>query len=257
MPEQNPNPAPTPSGDQPAGNQQTPPQGAPPVGQKPPATDLSQSPGGEQKPDEQATVNLEEFNALKRKAGRWDAQQKSNRDSRRDDRRKRTKDDYNADNADPELLESLRTRDDKIDELSSVNTRLEVKNRVRDLIDGDEYKDLSASIKRAVAKNPLGFANASSQEIGDIIADIQDYLDDELDHAASTQPPAPNQGDNPPAGNPQSRAIGTSQQPAIQTPPAGGSGPSSPNALPFEGTEGLTGSKRSVKVLGNILKTRK
>ena len=88
----------------------------------------------------------------------------------------------------------------------------------------------------------------STCEGNEAIADIQDYLDDELDNMASGSP-APQGGDQPaPAGNPPNQSI------PGQTPPAADSGPSNPHVDVNEGTEGKTGSKRSVQVLQNILK---
>ena len=263
MLDNNANPAPTPAGDQPAGNQQASSQEDAPVGnQAPPATDQSQPPGGDTPSGQPAPISVEDLNDLKRKAGRWDARVKSDRQNRRQSRRADSKDDYDADKADPALLDSLRDRDDKINELSSANVRLEVKDKVRDLIDGEEYKDLPVGIKRAVGRNPLGFANANSQSIQDVVADIQDYLDDELDRTASNPAPqaagqnqsgeqAPANQNDSQAGNPPK-----SQAPAQQTPPAGGSGPSKPDTAPFAGTEGMTGSKRSTTILQNILKAK-
>lgn len=261
----NQSPASAPAGDSAAGGQPASPQGDAPSGdQQPPATDLSQSPGGDQAGDQQSQVSIKELNDLKRKAGRWDARLESDRKARRQGRRANAKDDYNADDVDPALLDSLRDRDDKINELSSANIRLEVKDRVRDIMENDEYKDLPTGIKRAVSRNPLGFANQNSQSIEDVIADIQDYCDDELDRIALKpgQNPAENQGGNQPAADSvkQGQQQGDSpspQAPAQQTPPAGGSGPSKPDATPFAGTEGMVGSKRSTTILQNILKARK
>lgn len=227
---------------QPAGN---PPEG----GQKPPAVGNDQPSGGVSNQDTQMTqISLEELNALKRKSGRWDANLKRNREDRRNGRRSKT--DYNTDGADPELLDTLKDRDDKINELSSVNVKLQVKDKVRDLLDSDEYKDVSQGIRRAIGRNPLGFANSSAKSVEEAIADIQDYLDDELDRTASQNPA--NGGDQPagnlPVGNP------PNQNPLSNIPPASGSGPSNPQIDINQGVEGKTGSKRSTAVLQNILK---
>jgi hypothetical protein len=126
---------------------------------------------------------------------------------------------------------------------------LEVKDKVRDLLDGDEYKDLPPAIKRAVIRNPLGFAKAGAQTVVDAVADIQDYLDDELDSAAST--PA-HGGGQAPTGTPPAGTPPTSGR--DQTPPAGGSGPNNPKISPTDGIDGKVGSQRSTTVLQNILK---
>jgi len=229
----NPSATPDQSG-QPAG-------GAPQNPPTPPAAG-NQPPGGDKGSAQTATVSLEELNDLKRKAGRWDATTRRNREDRRSNRQSTSN--YDADDAPPALLEALKDRDNKIEELSSATIKLEVKDKVRDLLDGDEYKDLPPAIKRAVIRNPLGFANAGTQTVADAVADIQDYLDDELDSAASR--PA-NGGGQPPAGGPPAPG-------RDQTPPAGGSGPNNPTVSPTDGTDGKTGPNRSTTVLQNILK---
>jgi len=234
-------------------NSQSP--GTPPVdnsahgqpGNQPPAAGNDQPSGGVQEPgDTPPVLSVEEINALKRKAGRWDKLQISNRKDRRNNRR--STEDYNTDGASPELLETLKDRDTKIDELSSVNVKLEVKDKVRNLLDSDEYKELPIGIRRAIVRNPLGFAGPSAHSVDEAVADIQDYLDDELDNAASGAP-APKGGDQPaPAGTPPTNPI------PGQTPPAGGSGPSNLQVDTSEGVGDKTGSKRSVQVLQNILR---
>jgi len=243
---------PTPPG-QPAGT-------GPQDGQTPPAAGNDQPSGGVSTQGEQtATISIEELNALKRKAGRWEASLKRNREGRKGSSR-RSKSDYNADDLDPALAEVLKDRDEKIDELSSVNIKLAVKDKVRDLLDSDEYKEISQGIRRAIIRNPLGFANPTAQSVEEAVADIQDYLDDELDRLASTtqtpaqgafsqpgvpQPQAPGQpAGTPPGQPPQGR----------QTPPVAGSGPSNPQVDVNQGIDGKTGSKRSTQVLQNILK---
>lgn len=241
MTDTNSNPSATPDNSgQPAGGA---PQGTP----TPPAAG-NQPSGGDKGGAQTVTIPLEELNTYKRKAGRWDATIDRNRKDRRENRG--SKSNYDADNAPPELLDALRDRDEKITELSSARIKLEVKDKVRDMLDGDEYKDLPPAIKRAVVRNPLGFASAGAQTVEDAVADIQDYLDDELDAAASG--PA-HGGGTPPAGTP---PAGSPPAPAgrDQTPPAGGSGPGSPAVSPTDGIDGKTGPNRSTTVLQNILK---
>jgi len=236
----NPNPAPGPAG------------GAPSGGHTPPAAGNDQPSGGvNTQPAQQ--LSQQEINDLKRKAGRWDKHVEDNRKNRRLSRQ-RSRDDYNADDADPALLDALKDRDSKIDELSSTNVKLAVKDQVRDLLDSDEYKDLPQGIRRAITRNPLGFASPSAQSVEEAVADIQDYLDDELDRMASN-PPA--QGGGQPPATPPGQPAGTppGQPPASpQTPPAAGSGPSNPQVDVNQGIDGKVGSKRSTQVLNNILK---
>ena len=239
MSDNNPNPSATPDNGQPAG-------GAPQGASTTPAA--GSQPAGGAKGAQTVTIPVEELNAFKMKAGRWDAHTKRSREDRRTTRRSTP--DYDADDAPPRLLDALKERDDKIEELSSTKIQLEVKDKVRDMLDGDEYKDLPSAIKRAVVRNPLGFAKSGAQSVEDAVADIQDYLDDELDSAASR--PASGGGQQPAGAQP----AGGAPAPAGggQTPPASGSGPSNPSTSPTDGIDGKVGTQRSTTVLQNILK---
>jgi hypothetical protein len=234
----NPSATPAPAG-QPDGGA---PQGAP---QTPAA---GSQPAGGDKGAQTVSIPVEELNGYKMKAGRWDAHTKRSREDRRSNRRSTP--DYNADEVPPALLDTLKEKDEKIEELSSTRIKLEVKDRVRDMLDGDEYKDLPPAIKRAVVRNPLGFAQAGAQTVEEAVGDIQDYLDDELDSAASR--PASGGGQQPAGAQP----AGGAPAPAGggQTPPASGSGPSNPQFSPTEGIDGKIGTQRSTTVLQNILK---
>lgn len=236
----NPSAPPAPAG-QPAGGA---PQGTP----IPPAAG-NQPPGGDNGGAQPKTYTDAEIRAIEAKAKRWDAHTRRSREDRRENRRSTSS--YDADSTPPEVLDALRDRDQKIEELSSVRIKLEVKDKVRDLLDGDEYKDLPAAIKRAVVRNPLGFANSGAQTVEDAIADIQDYLDDELDSNASQ---APAQGGGQVNASALPANIPPAQAPGVQTPPASGSGPNSPTVSPTDGTEGKFGRDRSTTVLQNILK---
>lgn len=220
----------------------TPPNGGQPVGQATPANNTPAAPGNGQ-PDggQKIEMSVAEVEALKRDAGRWKAHQKDTRENRRGNRTPSGQNGYQLpDGTDPEILEALRTRDTKLDELSLVNRELLVKDKVRDLFESDDYKDLPVSVKKAIIKNPLGFVNRNSETIDDAIADIQDYLDDELDARPAPQPAPDN-----------------NQPPTHQIPPAAGSAPASPNATANADVTGKTGPARSTAVLGNLFKKQR
>lgn len=224
------------------------PAGNPSGNTTPPAVGNDQPSGGVNQNAQTVQVPVKEYNDLKRGAGRWGAHLKTNRENRRGNRQRSTSD-YNTDDADPALLETLKDRDTKIDELSSVNVKLEVKDKVRDLLSSDDYKEIPQGIRNAMIRNPLGFATPNAHSVDEAMNDIQDYLDDELDNLAT-----PAQGGDQPSGN---SSVGTpSGQPPTgqQTPPASGSGPGNAQVDINQGVEGKTGSKRSVQVLQNILK---
>jgi len=241
-------PAASPTGGQGTGAQ-------PDAGKGSPATTQpGQSPGekGQEGQDELIQIPLNELNTLKRKSGRWDARKKNDRKTRRNERGSK---DQNLDNANPEHLEQLNAKDQLIEEQNSKLTLLEVGRQVRDILDNDEYKDLPDGIKRAVKKNPTGFASPDSDNITDIVEDIREYLDDELDKAppSGSQLPADQtpEGEKPKVGD----------QPIIpekrdQTPPASGSGPSAPIGSEEESIVGKTGPARSTAILRGLLKKK-
>ena len=258
MTETNPNPVAPPAADagQAPGNQQ------PNADQNAAAPDNNQAQAGaNQDPagqgEQKTEITLKELNDLKRNSGRWEAHQKDSRKTRRENRRQPATPNPD-DNTDPETLEALRDRDVKIDELSSENFRFKIENKVRNIFDKDDYKDISSAVKRAVVKNPLGFTHTESKTVEDAIADIEDYLDDELD-AISLEKKAQQLNPTDQVGEHMANARPGVQNVNVKdnTPPATGSGPSSPQANVNDGIEGKVGTDRSVAVLNNLLKGRK
>lgn len=227
------NPAPTPAA---AG--QTAGQGTPPANVTPAPGE--NRPNGGNNGGQKIELDSAEVERLKRDAGRWAAYQKEARDNRRNNRSQNRQPEYqDLDGVKPEVLEALRSRDLKLDELSLANRELAIKDKVRDLFDSEEYKNIPAAIRKAITRNPLGFVSRTSESLEDAVADIQDYLDDEIDHPSGGQPAAP-------APAPETH----------QTPPVSGSGPASPNAAPEIDVAGKTGPARSTAILGNLLKNR-
>jgi len=199
-------------------------------------TPAAEKPQGGNNGGQRIELDQVEVERLKRDAGRWEAYQKKARDERRNNRGGKPQEYQDLDGATPEVLEALRSRDTKLDELSLANRELAVKDKVRDLMDSEEYKDIPATIKKAIIRNPLGFVNRASESLDDAVADIQDYLDEELDKP-SEQP-----------------AQEVKQE--HQVPPISGSGPSAPNAHQEIDVTGKTGPARSTAILQNLLKNR-
>lgn len=199
-------------------------------------TPAAEKPQGGNNGGQKIELDQAEVERLKRDAGRWEAYQRKAREERRNNRGGKPQEYQDLDGAAPEVLEALRSRDIKLDELSLVNRELAVKDKVRDLMDSDEYKDIPATIKKAIIRNPLGFVNRTSESLDDAIADIQDYLDEELDK---------------PSGQP---APEVKQE--HQVPPINGSGPSAPNVYQEIDITGKTGPARSTAILQNLLKNR-
>lgn len=204
-----------------------------------PAAGGSQPDGGK---GTKIELDADEVQRLRRDAGRWSAHQENERKNRRQQRQSRPSD-QNIDGASPEVLEALRLRDEKLDDLSVENRELKVKNQVRDLLDGEDYQKIPNSLKRAIIRNPLGFVNRNSETIEDAIADIQDYLDDELDNPGSSAAPKGNEAE-------------PKAEKERQTPPASGSAPASPNEAQEVDVAGKTGPARSTAILSNLLKKR-
>jgi len=190
-------------------------------------------------------MDPQEIDALKRDAGRWKKHQDDARKERMNKKSNRSNEDYKLDDATPEALEALRVRDQKLDELSLTNKVLSVKDKVRDLMDDEEYKGVSSAIKKAIVRNPLGFINPASDSLEDCIADIKDYLDEELDNVPINTFKKDDTADNIEI-----------KKDNHQVPPIGGSGPASPNSVPDNNIAGKTGPARSTAILGNLLKNR-
>lgn len=209
------------------------------------AADNNQSQEGNQS-EKKIELDQAEYERLKRDSGRWSASQKKAREERRANRRSNSQENYDVDGAPPEVLEALRSKDTKLEELSTKNRELMVKDKVRDLMESDDYKGIPATIKKAIVRNPLGFINPISDTLEDAIADIQDYLDEELDN-----PSVPNYQTND-----QGQENKNDSQDEHQAPPVNGSGPEKPGSQEESDITGKTGPARSTAILGNLLKKR-
>jgi len=201
-----------------------------------PAANPQGQPDGGNNGGQRIELDQAEVERLKRDAGRWEAYQRKAREERRNNRGGQPQEYQDLDGADPKVLEALRSSDTKLDELSLTNRELAVKDKVRDLMDSDEYKNIPATIRKAIIRNPLGFVNRSSESLEDAVADIQDYLDEELDNPSVK-----------PQGQP---------EPDNQTPPVSGSGPAKPTEHQEVDVTGKTGPARSTAILQNLLRRK-
>jgi hypothetical protein len=227
----------------------TPNQGQAPGQENNPANNTSAADNNqpqEGKDEKKIEIDISEYEQYKRDAGRFRAQQKKAREERRANRRSNPQENYDVDGAPPEVLEALRSKDNKLEELSTTNRELMVKDKVRDLMESDDYKGIPATIKKAIIRNPLGFVNPISESLEDAVADIQDYLDEELDN-----PSVPNYQTND-----QGQENKNISQDDHQTPPVNGSGPEKPGSQEEYDITGKTGPARSTAILGNLLKKR-
>lgn len=207
-----------------------------------PATDKSQSAEGDEEQGSKAEIDEEELQSLRRDAGRWRKSREKQRPSRSSRQPRKSE---KTDDSDPEVLEELKLRDNKINELSSVNKKLLVKDQVRDLLDSEDYKEVPESLKKAIRRNPLGFVRDDSETVEHFVEDIKDFLEDELD-SLSTGDTIKREGEE------------REKSDADNIPPASGSGPSSPGKTEgLEDVENKRGSERSTAILRNILKKNK
>lgn len=209
--------------------------GNPPANGNPPA-------GGGKTEGGKVEVPLDEYNNLVRDASRFRSRKPAT-PSPTERREQRYSQPAGGDSDDPEVArlmeENQRTK--------AENMRLSLNLKVKELLVSDEYKDLPATAKRILEKNPLAFVDPRAKNVDDAILDIQDWIDSELDLAkaggGNTTPATPGQ----PAGNGQTPAV-------HETPPVNGAG--QPGATPSqeESVEGKTGPARSMTILRNIFK---
>lgn len=107
-----------------------------------------------------------------------------------------------VDDQDQKYLE-LSTENQK---LARDNMQLKVTNELNDLFNKPEYKNLPESTKKLILRNPLALADERAKTHEDIIADIEDFIDDEIGKVTTTpsaagQPPVNNGNDTPPPSN--------------------------------------------------------
>lgn len=213
-----------------------------PAGNQPPTpAPAGQGDGNANNGGQKIEIDAKELDRLKRDAGRWNATVEQSRKERRENRRQTTT--INSEDGDPELIEAIKVRDEKLTTLQVENLTYKVKDQLSEVMESEDYKELPDSFKRAIRKNPLAFADPRSRDVKDIIADIQDFMDDELDRIVSKAPAQP-------AGNNNAAPAGDKKD----TPPVNGSGPSNPGSGSEVDIAGKTGTARSTAVLNGLLK---
>lgn len=206
--------------------------------QQPPSAPPAQQPPSEG----QVTISAKEYAQLQRdKARLKSAQRRSSRST-----------DKQADPNDPSYdeNEAVAQERNKRVELEQQLFQRDVKDRTRELLDKEDFKDLPESTRKLILRNPHALSEA--QDLDEVILDIEDFLREEtaaIKATGAAQPPAPS-GDQPPSGD--------GQPPAPQghdTPPKVGAGsPQAPPANQLEDVSNLTGTERSRAVLRNKLK---
>lgn len=119
----------------------------------------------------------------------------------------------------------------------------EVRGKVRDLLEKDEFRVLPRSTKDLILKNPAMLSEADT--LDEAMLDIEDFVRESV--ASMETPiqvggtPAPKTPENP-SGH--------------ETPPASGSAPAPTHAVQLEDVSNLKGPARSQAIIRNALKKR-
>lgn len=223
----------------------TPPNGATPAGNGqvtvPPSTTVPPvTPATGQAPAGVVTLSTEQYRQLERDAARGRSKDRINGASRN-----RPQNLGGGDGAtdDPEKIDLM----NRASTAEKTALQFQVKDRVRELLDKPEYKDLPASARNMILKNPAALSSADNLE--DAMVDIENFVDEEVTNLRTATPPQPLPGGQPPV----------QQQPAnVQTPPVIGAGsPALSDANQLEDLSKLTGPKRSQAAIRNILRASK
>ncbi len=147
---------------------------------------------------------------------------------------------------DPEVLERLRVEQDARVESEKRALRAEVTLKVRDLLDKEEFKNLPASTKALILKNPAMLSEADNVE--EALLDIEEFVRDQVVGIVA------------PVSNNQQQVSGVGTRPSTSptghdTPPVvGGGSPAPVTGVELEDISTLTGPARSRAILRNSLK---
>lgn len=132
------------------------------------------------------TISVKEFAQLQRDAARVRSAEK------RESIQKRNANPGNLpDNLTPDATDLINREKARADEAERKAMQAEVKNKVRDILDKDEFKNIPRSTKDLILRNPGSVTDAEDPEVA--LLDVEDYLRDvagKID--VSHLPPAPN-----------------------------------------------------------------
>ena len=147
---------------------------------------------------------------------------------------------------DPEVLERLRTEQEARAESDRRAYRAEVTLKVRDLLEKDDFKNLPASTKALILKNPAMLSEADN--VDEALLDIEDFVREQVAGMAipvqGTQPSGQGGGTRPSAS-----PTGHDTPPVV-----GGGSPAPVTGVEMEDVSKLTGPARSRAILRNSLK---
>ena len=145
---------------------------------------------------------------------------------------------------DPELVEQFRQEQEARADSDRRAYRAEVTLKVRDLLDKEEFKNLPASTRALIIKNPAMLSEADN--VDEALLDIEDFVREQV--AGLSIPVVQNSGQG---------GVRTANPAGHETPPAISAGaPTPPSAIEEEDISKLSGVARSRAVLRNAMKKK-
>lgn len=183
-------------------------------------------------PEGKVTISTKEFAQLSRDAARGRSAQKRIQINS-------GKLPGTIDTGNPDVNQVVKEAQDRAAEAERKALQLQVKDRVRDLLDKDEFKNLPKSTRELIMKNPAGLSEA--EDLEEALLDIEDFVRDQvipldLNLPGSTTPPV-------------------TTPPGVTTPPVTNNGTPAPaKAVELEDLSKLTGSARSTAAIRNSMK---
>lgn len=199
----------------------------------PAATPAPTGDNGGQNQEGKVTISTKEFAQLQRDAARARSNDKRNQINNR-----RNNSTENP-TGDPEINKVLDEANNRALEAERKALQFQVKGQVRDLLEKDEFKNLSKSTKELILKNPQLLSTADNLE--EAMLDIEDFIRDEvLSNEIATPPSTP-----------------SAQPSGHETPPAINSGGPAPAGHPdLEDVSKLSGPAKSQAMIRNSLRTK-
>lgn len=145
------------------------------------------TPSAGQESEGKVTITTKEFAQLQRDAARFRSAEKRGSITRSHSNQSGNL----PDNLTPDATDLINREKARADEAERKAMQAEVKNKVRDILDKDEFKNIPRSTKDLILRNPGSVTDAEDPEVA--LLDVEDYLRDvagKID--VSHLPPAPN-----------------------------------------------------------------
>lgn len=189
-------------------------------------------------PEGKVTISTEEFSRLSRDAARGRSAQR-----RSDLSRSRGGAGSSDEGGDPNSELSQARAAQAAAEKRAM--QLEVKEKVRGVLERDEFKSLPQSTKNLILQNPAALSQADN--VDEALLDIEDWCRDQSILIGST----------PSGGTPAGGTPGQAQPLKVETPPTGGGAPAPTKAEGLEDHSKLKGTAKTQAIIRNNLRTAK